>query len=149
MDDRLYSVDKHWYNKAAEWQQKYEDLHKTFYQQWARHQKQHDERMKQLEEEYAYESDYIQKLEDENKHWHSESAEWQKKYDELHKTFYQQWVRNKKEYEERMKQLEEENEQLRLQDESKYWRMKSAEWQKRYEVLHKIFYGSEFEEWSE
>lgn len=63
---RLQDETKYWRMKAAEWQKQYEELKNTFYQQWARHQKQHDARMKRLEEEYTYESAYIQKLEDEN-----------------------------------------------------------------------------------
>ena len=63
---RLQDEAKYWRKKADEWQKQYEELKNTFYQQWARHQKQHDARMKRLEEEYTYESAYIQKLEDEN-----------------------------------------------------------------------------------
>lgn len=61
----LYNEVDYWKKHAALWEQKYVNLHKTLYQQWARHQRQHEELMKKAAE-LSHESDYIQKLEDEN-----------------------------------------------------------------------------------
>ena len=64
--DPVYNEDSYWRMKSAEWQHKYEKLQETLYNQWSRHQKQHDQLMEKLATQQTNESDYIQKLEDEN-----------------------------------------------------------------------------------
>ena len=58
-----YNELNYWKKQADWWKQKYEDLQKTLYNQWARNQRQHEELMKKAAAEQSHESDYIQKLE--------------------------------------------------------------------------------------
>ena len=62
----LYNEENYWRMKSAEWKQKYDELQATLYNQWTRHQKQHDQLMEKIAAQQTNESDYIQKLEDEN-----------------------------------------------------------------------------------